>query len=294
MAVPRHTRRKLTPSTKPIRKRNSQALSPQTELANNRATSLTSSQHPHPPLQFSWADAISESEWDIYRFAIRALRSANIPFVLAGGFALATYTGRWRDTKDIDFYVNPQDAPKAVSALTEAGFNDYFKTLPYDRKWIYRSVRENIIVDIIWAMANQRAQVDHLWFDRAGSVSIRGEQLRVIPMEELCWCKLYIMQRDHCDWTDLFNLLYAQGPAFDWSHLLKRLENDAPVLRGLLSVYGWLCPEAASKLPDSLWECMSLPDPKTLPTDPRFEPVKLLDSRSWFGAVLDKGEKLQV
>src|SRR5882762_243711 len=104
-----------------------------------------------PGLQFHWSDAISRSEWAIYRSAIRAVRKAGIPFLLGGGFAGATFTGRWRDTKDIDFYVHPRDRQATVTALTAAGFEDYFNRLPYDRKWIYRSVKSNVIVDIIWA-----------------------------------------------------------------------------------------------------------------------------------------------
>src|SRR5437764_11757034 len=58
---------------------------------------------------FSWANAISEEEWDVYQTAIEVLRSTGVPFMLGGGFALATFAGRWRDTKDIDFYVLPKD-----------------------------------------------------------------------------------------------------------------------------------------------------------------------------------------
>ena len=79
---------------------------------------------------------------------------------------------------------------------------------------------------------------------------MRGEALKVMPMEEFLWCKLYIMQRDHCDWTDVFNLIYAVGQQLDWDHLLDRLEEDWPLLKGLLTVYGWLCPEQARELPE--------------------------------------------
>src|SRR5438552_10332152 len=130
-----------------------------------------------PRLQFDWAEAISESEWKVYRSAIQALRRAGLRFMVGGGFALATFTGKWRDTKDIDFYVTPAEAPAARKALEGAGFADYYRTLRYDRKWIYRNVRNGVIVDIIWAMANQRAQVDERWFERPGKVSIRGEEL---------------------------------------------------------------------------------------------------------------------
>src|SRR5438105_10001981 len=105
---------------------------------------------PAPRLQFRWAAAISSSEWATYRAAIDAVRGAGIPFLLGGGFALATFTGRWRDTKDIDFYVMPQARSATIAALTKAGFGDYYQRLSYDRRWIYRSVQSDVIVDIIW------------------------------------------------------------------------------------------------------------------------------------------------
>jgi len=244
-------------------------------------------------LQFRWADAISAAEWEIYRNAIHTVREAGIPFLLGGGFALATFTGRWRDTKDIDFYIRPQDRQATVAALTQAGFANYYDRVRYDRKWIYRSVKSDCIVDIIWSMANQRARVDEQWFRHAGSVSVRGETLNVIPMEEFIWCKLYILQRDHCDWTDIFNLLYAAGPAIDWKRVIERLEDDLPVLRGLLSVYGWLCPKRAQQLPLYLWQLLQLPQPKLIPK-PKHDRIRLLDSRAWFAALQSKDKKLEV
>ncbi len=230
----------------------------------------------------------------MYRAAITAARNSGVPFLLGGGFALAAFTGRWRDTKDIDFYIHPGDRDRMVAALSEAGFVDYYDRLPYDRKWIYRSVRSDVIVDIIWSMANQRAQVDDLWFQRAGKVKIRGEELRVVPREEFVWCKLYILQRDHCDWTDLLNLVYTNGPEIDWRHVIERLEEDTPLLKGLLTVYGWLCPNSVRKLPKSLWSRLKMPPPFASP--PRGSRVRsqLLDTRDWFAGFRPKGKKLEV
>jgi len=245
-----------------------------------------------PRFQFDWADAISKSEWEIYRAAMQALRDADVPFMLGGGFALATFTGRWRDTKDIDFYIHPRDRESVIAALTKAGLKDYYSRLAYDRKWIYRSTKANVIVDIILAMANQRAQVDDEWFKRANEVTIRSEKIKVIPPEEFLWCKLYIMQRDHCDWPDIFNLLYA-NPDLDWTHLIKRLEKDTPMLQALLLVYSWLCPKAARNLPASLWRRLKL-KPQTTPLPRGSNHVRLLDSRGWFSALLPSGQKLEV
>jgi len=213
--------------------------------------------------------------------------------LLGGGFALAAFTGRWRDTKDIDFYISPGDRDRAVAALSRAGFVDYYDRRPYDRKWIYRSVKAGVIVDIIWSMANQRTQVDDAWFERAGYVTIRGEKLDVVPMEEFVWCKLYIIQRDHCDWTDILNLIYARGQYMEWNHLTARLEDDSALLKAILTVYAWLCPKQAVKLPRWLWGRLSLPEPAAM-REPSHDRIRLLDSRSWFAALQPKGKKLEV
>lgn len=213
--------------------------------------------------------------------------------MLGGGFAMASYTGRWRNTKDIDLYITEKDRNKAVAALTHAGFADYFEQRPYERHWIYRSTRSGLIVDIIWGMANRRAKVDEHWFEAASEMSMRGEILHVVPMEEFLWCKLYILQRDHCDWTDVLNVLYAAGPRVDWNRLLWRLEEDVALLKSLLTLYGWLCPRRASELPEYIRQKLNL-ERVEIPKRQRRNRIRLLDSRGWFAAMLANKQPLEV
>jgi hypothetical protein len=263
-------------------------------LTDGSATEINTTPVSRRPFEFDWANEVSEPAWAIYSKAMEVVRSAGVPFLLGGGFALAAFTGRWRDTKDIDFYIHPRDRDAAVQALTKAGFDDYFSRLPYDRKWIYRSTQSDCIVDIIWSMANQRAQVDELWFERADKLQLRDQQLLILPPEEFMWCKLYILQRDHCDWTDVFNLLYATGDRLDWPHLISRLDEDTPLLKGLLSVYGWLCPDQVLQLPESLWHLLRMSPPEPSPHAPKRNHIRLLDSRGWFAAHQPPGLKLEV
>jgi Uncharacterised nucleotidyltransferase len=255
--------------------------------ARGRANSLK-------PLQFRWADAISVTEWKIYRAAIDALRKERIEFLLGGGFARAGYTGHWRDTKDIDFYVRPRDRELARLALTRARFFDYFEKHSYDRAWIYRSYKQNVIVDVIWAMANQRAQVDDAWFERAPQFTIRGERLRLVPPEELLWCKLYIIQRDRCDWTDIFNLVHEHGPRMDWAYLVRRAEDDVPLLHAMLTVYSWICPKETRQLPAWLSARLAAAQKAMRSRTPSYDRIRLLDSRVWFGARIGKNQKLEI
>ncbi len=252
------------------------------------------SQHHTPRFKARWAGSIPDNEWAHYADAIGALREAGVNFLLGGGFAFAAYTGRWRNTKDIDFYVEPKDAQNAVRALESVGFKDYYPQRPYDRKWIYRSTRSDVIVDIIWAMANQRTQVDRSWFERSRLLSIRGEKLPVLGIEEMIWCKLYILQRDRCDWTDLFNLVFAAGKTVDWERLLRRLEDDRPLLQGMLCVYGWVCPGSARELSRQLWSALRLaPPPPPKPGQGRRR-ARFLDSRKWFVGTLPADKPLEI
>ena len=222
------------------------------------------------------------------------MRRAGVRFLVGGGFGLASYTGRWRNTKDIDFYILPSDRERAMQSLTEAGFADLYDSLPYDRGWIYRSTRGGIIIDIIWSMANRRAEVDPVWFQNAKSLLVRDEMIELVPAEELLWCKLYVFQRDHCDWTDVLNLTYAVGPQIDWDRVLRRLEDDVPVLRALLTLFGWLSPSRWAKLPQKIREQLELHQPQDVSPEEEQARIRLLDSRAWFAALQPRDRPLEV
>src|SRR5437868_3435806 len=153
----------------------------------------------------------SSAQWQTYQSAIRQAQARGLIFALGGAFAVGVYTGHWRDTRDLDIYVLPEDREKMIAALSEIGFADLHPVEPYDRNWIYRACRDDIIVDTIWAMANQRAHVDELWLTRGPEVRLNGEPVRTVGAEEMLWDKVYILQRDRCDWPDVLNLVYATG-----------------------------------------------------------------------------------
>src|SRR5437879_9483579 len=83
--------------------------------------------------EIAWADVIPPDQWALYKQAIQAMRRAGVRFLVGGGFGLASYTGRWRNTKDMDFYILPSDRERAMQSLTEAGFADLYDSLPDDR-----------------------------------------------------------------------------------------------------------------------------------------------------------------
>jgi hypothetical protein len=230
-----------------------------------------------------WDSRIPEPEWLVYQRVIRGARQAEIPFAFGGAFATAVYTGELRNTKDFDFYITLRDLPAMTEAITRAGLQDHYEQLPYDRQWIYRASTGDVIVDAIWTMANQRAPVDEHWLMAGPEVMIRGERMRAIPIEELIWSKLYVLQRDRTDWDDVLKLIDARAGEIDWNHLLDRLAEDAPLLAGALAVYGWLAPEGAAEISGAVWNRLGLRLPRPA-ADPGVTSRRaaLLDGRPWF------------
>jgi hypothetical protein len=234
------------------------------------------------PVQPDW-EQIPDEQWEVYRRVIREARALGVRFAFGGAFATACYTGQLRNTKDFDFYILPADLDAMKRAMSIAGLQDYYEQLSYDRSWIYRASREDIIVDAIWAMANHRTVVDERWVTDGPEVTIRGEPLRAIPVEELIWSKLYVLQRERCDWGDVFNLMEAQAEAMRWNHLVDRMGEDIPLLAGALAVFSWLAPHRVSSIPQSVWSRAGLRAPPAAGgADLSLTRANLLDSRPWF------------
>lgn len=233
-------------------------------------------------LSTEWSRKIPDEEWDTYQEIIAAAKQRKIPFALGGAFAVAAYTGAWRNTKDLDLYVTPQHRDEMIEVLLRHGFSDYFETHAYDRWWIYRGYKQGMIVDVIWAAANHRIQVQDWWI--AGpEAEIRGHRLRVLPIEVIVQDKLYIMQRERCDWPDVLNLLYSAGEFLDWERLLRELKDDTQLLAGILSVYRWLAPGTALTVPVWVWQRAGIAPPSEKSPEIIQGRVELLDRRPWFG-----------
>src|SRR5581483_1023797 len=96
-----------------------------------------------------WQERIPEQQRALYEQVVAEARARGVSFAFGGAFAAAVYKGQWRDTKDMDLYVLPEDREEMIEVLTVCGMRDYFDLLPYDRRWIYRGYSDGIIVDII-------------------------------------------------------------------------------------------------------------------------------------------------
>ncbi len=238
------------------------------------------------PLMFSrLISQMAEPQKDLYCGVLEKVRERGLRFSIGGALATGSYTGIFRDTKDLDLYVLPEGKDDFVHLLAGCGWGDYFDKLPYDRSWIYRASNEDdTIVDIIFGMANQPTRVTEEWLKRSIVFELNGSPISVLAPEELIRAKLFVLQRLRCDWPDLLNLIYCVGRSVDWEYLVKKLGDNEPLLGSLLLIFSWLCPGEASFLPAFVWEGAGVRIPPCCETGPSIEGgrVDRLDSRPWF------------
>jgi hypothetical protein len=249
---------------------------------------------PSDPIEAPWSSLIPEDQWTALHSATTAIRNSGVPVLLGGALALATYTGRWRNTKDVDVIVRPADHPRAMAALQVAGFEDCFSREPYDRSWIFRSCKDDVIYDVIWQLPNHRVQIDDAWFSRAPEVRLRQELHCAVPPEELVRVKLYVMQRERCDWVDVINVLAGAGERIDWAWLVQRMGRDLSLLHAVLAVFNWMCPGRAHHLPAWLRSQFALEEIGfDNPDEVEHRRAALFDSRPWFSLHLPTDRPLE-
>src|SRR5512133_2616610 len=59
---------------------------------------------------------------EIFQKALRAMNRARVPYVVGGAFALHWHSGYYRQAKDLDFFVLPEDSGWAMRVLDGVGF----------------------------------------------------------------------------------------------------------------------------------------------------------------------------
>ena len=229
----------------------------------------------------SLSDFIPDAEWPVYCAVLERASARGLRFAMSGGFTSSFYTAMWRNTKDMDLCVVPGDREAMIEVTREAGLHDLYDEQPYDRRWIYRSTHDGIIVDIIWRLANMQGDVDDAWVSRGPEVTLHDRGVRLVPPEEMIWSKIHIVQRARCDWPDIMNMLYATGAALDWRRLIGRFRGEERLLSSVLLLFSWLAPGQARAFPEWIWERLAIPRPEGGPLrdDDR---IARLESRPWF------------
>ena len=191
---------------------------------------------------------VLQIEQTFYIKVIETLTRAQIPFLVGGGFAFASYTGIARATKDLDLLVSPEDFSRTMEACSAEGFEAKVRFA----HWIGKVVQGEYVVDIIFSSGNGLCPVDSEWFQYAVPDNLFTRSVRLCPPEELIWSKAFVMERNRFDGADIAHILSARGKELDWARLLRRFHSHWRVLLSHLILYGYIFPSDSSKVPDWL------------------------------------------
>jgi len=146
---------------------------------------------------------------------VRILDSARLPYVTIGGTASWVH-GRPRSSGDIDLLVRPSDAPRALEALAEHGFD----TELTDEHWLYKAFRDNVLVDVLFRSSGDIFLDDEM-LARSRVESFRGLRLRLVPAEDLLVIKALAHREDTPrHWYDALGIIAASD--LDWDYVLRR------------------------------------------------------------------------
>jgi hypothetical protein len=185
-----------------------------------------------------------------YCQALQALQAAQVPFLVGGAYAFASYVGITRDTRDFDIFVLPHDCTRALEVLQAAGYHTEL-TFPH---WLGKAMSGNECIDVIFSSGNGVARVDEAWFTYATVSEVLGMSVRLCPPEEMLWSKAYVMERERYDGADIIHLLRACGERLDWLRLLRRFGPHWRVLLSHLILFGFVYPAEQAQIPHWVME----------------------------------------
>ena len=188
---------------------------------------------------------IPEEEREVYRHALQALNQASVPYVVAGAYAIYEHTGIYRQTKDLDLFVEPVYVIDAARALHAAGFVMRLE----DLHWLAKAFSGDHFVDLIYGMGNAVAFIDDSWVRHSRPGVLAAQQVRIAPAEELIWHRLFIHERHRHDMSDVVHLILCVGDTLDWERLLGRVGSHWPLLLAQLQTFSYVYPGYRSNIP---------------------------------------------
>jgi hypothetical protein len=183
-----------------------------------------------------------------YIDALRLLETSAVPFVVGGAFAHSRYTGRDRETKDLDVMLRPEDVPRALAAFTDAG---YYVEVPFPH-WLAKVRRNDQYIDVVFSSGNSVVRIDDQWFTYATPAEVMGIPVSLCPAEELLWSSAFVQERERYDGAAVLHLLHAQALFFDWPRVVERFGEHWPVLLSFLVLFRFVYPDRREDVPNDV------------------------------------------
>lgn len=230
--------------------------------------------HPNHPGELSTEASAAErmrdgDELGARARAIQVLQDAGVPFLVGGAYAYAHYTGVYRDTKDLDLFLLGRDVERALEVLA----GDGWRTEHHPDGWLAKGFKGEYFVDLIFSSGNGVAVVDDAWFEQALPGRVFGQEVLLVPAEEMIWSKAFVLERERFDGADVYHLLRAVGAKLNWDRVLRRFDRYWEVLLGHVMFFRFAYPSDRDVVPDRVMTGLLSRAVETLKSGPEEERV---------------------
>jgi hypothetical protein len=156
---------------------------------------------------------------DALKKSTGALRDAQIPFALAGGIAAWARGGPPRE-HDLDYFVKPEDADRALAALAEAGM----RPEKPPEGWLYKAYDGDVMIDLIFEPASGPVTQEEL--DRAEEMEVQATRMRVLAPTDVLVTKLLALKEHDVDYDSVLEISRALREQIDWDDVRARSDHS--------------------------------------------------------------------
>jgi len=173
-------------------------------------------------------DATFEELLEVMRQAAAALRAAGVSFVLGGGIAVWARGGPETE-HDLDLFVKPEDAERALETLAEAGC----RPEKPPEGWLYKAWCGDVMVDLIFKPNGMT--VDESFFERVEELEVDAVRLPVMGLEDVLVTKLLSLGEHEVDYESVLEIARAVREQIDWDDVRRRT-NGSPYARAFFTL----------------------------------------------------------
>lgn len=218
---------------------------------------------------------LAAAEAQLFRRWLEIMRRSGVPYALGGAYSHYAVTGVWRDSKDLDVFVRPQDVRPALDLFAAAGFETELR----DAHWLAKVHSPPHLLDILFAVRHMtRLRITDEWLGTSLAARFLGVPTRILAPEETIATKVYIANRDRFDGADILHIIRALQGEVDWQRLVHLLDGDEEIVFWYLVLFAFTYPMHREWLPRALMQRAFEGLQAT--------PVRL-DARAFRGMVLD-------
>ena len=141
-----------------------------------------------------------------------ALKRADVPFALAGGYAAWARGGPEPD-HDADLVVLPADVDDAAGALADAGLD--VERPPED--WLFKVFADGAMVDVIFELTGSPVTPEVI--ERATVLDVLSVHMPVMEATDVLVAKLNALSEQSCDYGKVLPVARALREQVDWDRL---------------------------------------------------------------------------